>query len=108
MNKIKKFREKNPKRFHQIMFIICLAATILLFAGGALTPPMFIVDASILYCAGILMGFATIAEIPYLVELGKGASIKIGDKVEIDVGKDYCCHTENSVEEGFNTDNQEA
>ena len=81
-----KIKIKDPRRFHQIMFIVCLTATLLLFAGGALTPPMFIVDASLLYCAGFLLGFATISEIPYLVELGKGAKVKIGDKVEIDVG----------------------
>lgn len=107
MNKLKKFEEKNPKRFHRVMFIICLVTTILLFIGGALTPPMFIVDASILYCAGILMGFATIAEVPYLVELGKGATIKIGDKIEVDVGEGKHHHPKNDVEERFIADNQE-
>ena len=102
-------KEKNPKRFHQIMFIVSLAATILLFAGGALTPPMFIIDASILYCAGILMGFAAISEVPYLVELGKGAKVKIGDKVEIEVGEDNDehHHPKNDYEPPMN-DYQEA
>lgn len=96
----RKDRPHDPKRFHRVAFFICLIATILLFAGGALTPPLFILDASLLYGAGILMGFATVAEIPYMVELGKGASIKIGDKIEVDVGKNDdgghdCCHNPN-------------
>lgn len=87
----------DPKKFHRVAFFICLISTILLFTGGAFTPPLFILDASILYAAGILMGFATVAEIPYLVEQGKGASIKIGDKIEVDVGNNNdkehdCCH----------------
>lgn len=82
----KKKRTLDRKKFHQKVFTICLVFTLLLFTGGALTPPMFILDKSLLYAAGILMAFATIAELPYLVEVGKSATIKVGDKFEVGVG----------------------
>lgn len=103
-NKTKKTLDR--KRFHQRVFTICLVFTLLLFTGGAFTPPMFVLDKSLLYAAGILMAFATIAELPYLVEVGKSATIKVGDKFEVGVGDNGQPHGEypdfqNDMNENF-------
>lgn len=59
-------------------FWVCLIVAILLLLGGALTPPMFIIDKSIFYACSILLAFATLYTIDKAI--GKGANAKIKHK----------------------------
>lgn len=47
---------------------LCLITTLVLFIGGFIVPPMGVVDGSVLKAGGILMGFATLFQAPYLIE----------------------------------------
>lgn len=58
-----------------IIFTITTFAAIGLFIGGFLVPPMGIIDGSVLKAGGILLGFASVAQVPELAR--RGADIKI-------------------------------
>ena len=69
---------------------LCLITTLVLFIGGFIVPPMGVVDGSVLKAGGILMGFATLFQAPYLLEsLSKlnRAEFTKGD-MTIKLGKD--------------------
>ena len=60
-------------------FWVCLIAEIFLLVGGALTPPAFVIDASIFKATGWLFAFGALGSFSRAVEKGLDASIKKGD-----------------------------
>lgn len=64
---------------HWIAFFICLGVSILLMIGGALTPPMFVIDKTIFTAVAWLFGFAALAQVPAIIESGKSAKLQKGD-----------------------------
>lgn len=58
-----------------IGFYATLITSIALFVGGFFAPPMGIIDGSILTASGILLGFATIAQIPVMINAKNGVKI---------------------------------
>ena len=60
-------------------FWICLAAAIFLLIGGALTPPAFVIDASIFKATGWLFAFGALGSFSRALDKGLDASIKKGD-----------------------------
>ena len=81
MSKIKEFY-KICKDCGAVGAWLCLLTTIFLFIGAALTPPKFIIDASILGAAGILFAFATLWKAPAIImsiQEGKSLTLSHGD-----------------------------
>lgn len=64
---------------HTLVFWVCLVAAIGLFVGGFFVPPMGIIDGSVVTSAGILFGFATLWQIPRIIEVSKFAKITNGN-----------------------------
>ena len=52
-----------------IPFWICLIVSISLIVAGFCVPPMGIIDGSVLTAVGILFGFATLAQIPVIIDV---------------------------------------
>ena len=52
-----------------IPFWICLIVSIGLIVAGFCVPPMGIIDGSVLTAVGILFGFASLAQIPVIIEV---------------------------------------
>ena len=67
-------------------FWVCLVAAIFLLIGGALTPPAFVIDASIFKATGWLFAFAALGSFSRALDKGLDASIKKGD-FTFNVGK---------------------
>ena len=68
------------------IFWVCLVVAILLLIGGALTPPAFVIDASIFKATGWLFAFAALGSFSRALDKGLDASIKKGD-FTFNVGK---------------------
>ena len=66
-------------RFHKRAFFICLIASVLLLGVSFVTPPMWIIDASVIAAVGELFGFASLGEIVAAIERGKTAKISKGN-----------------------------
>lgn len=66
-------------RFHKRAFFICLIASVLLIGVSFVTPPMWIIDASVIAAVGELFGFASLGEIVAAIERGKTAKISKGN-----------------------------
>lgn len=62
-----------------IPFWICLIVSISLIAAGFCVPPMGIIDGSVLTAVGILFGFATLAQIPVIIEVAGYVKMTKGD-----------------------------
>ena len=62
-----------------IPFWICLIVSIGLIVAGFCVPPMGIIDGSVLTAVGILFGFATLAQIPVIIELAGYVTLTKGD-----------------------------
>lgn len=76
-------------KFHKNVFLICLAVAVGLIIASFLTPPMWIIDKSVLLAVGELFGFAALAEIMAAIERGHSASITHGNTtIEIKKGAD--------------------
>jgi len=74
--------KEEKKRIRNIVeFWICLLTTIGLLVGGFFTPPMAVIDGSVLQAGGLLLGFATIAQLPVVIGSAKNAKITHGDTV---------------------------
>lgn len=71
--------EEKKQLRNRIEFWLCLATTIGLFVGGFFVPPMGVIDGSVLSAAGILFGFATLAQVPVIIGSAKTAKITHGD-----------------------------
>ena len=52
-----------------IPFWICLIVSIGLIVAGFCVPPMGIIDGSVLTAVGILFGFASLAQVPVIIEV---------------------------------------
>lgn len=72
---------------HNSAFWACLITSIILLIGGALTPPMFVIDKSIFIGVGELIGFGALGAIYKALDNGTKATFKKGD-VELTVGDD--------------------
>lgn len=77
MEKITKEERKSLR--NRIEFWICLLTSIGLLVGGYFTPPMAVIDGSILQAVGLLLGFATLAQLPVVLSSAKSAKITHGD-----------------------------
>lgn len=64
---------------HNVAFWICLFVAIFLITGGALTPPIFIIDNSIFIAVGELWLFAALYSVIRAVEKGRKAVIEKGE-----------------------------
>lgn len=62
-----------------IPFWICLIVSIGLIVAGFCVPPMGIIDGSVLTAVGILFGFATLAQIPVIIEVAGYVKMTKGD-----------------------------
>lgn len=62
-----------------VPFWVCLIVAILLLVGGALTPPMFVIDKSIFYACSILFAFAMLYTVDKAIDKGANAKIKHKD-----------------------------
>lgn len=78
----------------QWIFWICLVVSIGLCIAGFILPPTGVIDGSVLTAVGEMLGFATIAQIPYLVkdhnvEINHGnTSIKVTDNDDNEVNEE--------------------
>ena len=52
-------------------FYITLITSILLIVGGFICPPIGIIDSSVLTAVGLLLAFATLAQVPTLMEAAR-------------------------------------
>ena len=62
-----------------IPFWICLIVSIGLILSGFRVPPMGIIDGTVLTAVGILFGFATLAQIPVIIEVAGYVKMTKGD-----------------------------
>lgn len=63
----------------EIGFYICLLMSVVLLVGGFLTPPMAVIDGSVLEGCGILFGFGTVAQIPVVITSAKSVKVQHGN-----------------------------
>ena len=66
-------------RFHKNVFLVCLTTSVILILASFITPPMFIIDGSVLAAVGELFGFAALGEVAAAIERGHSASISHGN-----------------------------
>ena len=62
-----------------IPFWICLIVSIGLIVAGFCVPPMGIIDGSVLTAVGILFGFASLAQVPVIIEVAGYVRLTKGD-----------------------------
>ena len=62
-----------------IPFWICLMVSIGLIVAGFCVPPTGIIDGSVLTAVGILFGFASLAQIPIIIEVAGYVKMTKGD-----------------------------
>lgn len=62
-----------------IPFWICLIATLALLVGGFIVPPTGVIDGSVLTGAALLFGFATLAQIPVIIQVAGYVKMTKGD-----------------------------
>ena len=79
--------QKILNKHYLIAFWITLLISIGLFLGGALTPPMFIIDGSIFKAVGLLFLWPTLAFGAKAVEDGRIAKFNFG-RNSIHIGED--------------------
>ena len=72
-------KEEKKQLRNRIEFWLCLLTTIGLLVGGYFTPPMAVIDGSLLQAGGLLLGFATLAQLPVVIGSAKSATITHGD-----------------------------
>jgi hypothetical protein len=77
---------KNNNR-KTIPFWICLIVSIGLLVGGFFTPPMGVIDGSVLTAVGLLFAFGALAQIPIIIEVAGYAKISSGNTT-IEISKD--------------------
>jgi len=73
---------------HNLVFWICLISAIGLFIGGFFVPPRGVIDGSVVTAAGILFGFATVGQIPHIIETSKMVKVTTGSTTIEAHGKD--------------------
>lgn len=62
-----------------IPFWLCLIVSICLMVAGFCVPPTGIIDGTVLTAVGILFGFATLAQIPVIIEVAGYVKMTKGD-----------------------------
>ena len=62
-----------------IPFWVCLISTIALLVGGFIVPPTGVVDGSVLTSVAVLFGFATLAQIPVIIQVAGYVRMTKGD-----------------------------
>ncbi len=72
-------KEEKKQLRNRIEFWLCLLTTIGLVVGGYFTPPMAVIDGSLLQAGGLLLGFATLAQLPVVIGSAKSTKITHGD-----------------------------
>ena len=65
-------------RFHKNIFLFCVIVSAGLIIASFVTPPMWIIDGSVLAAVGELFGFAALGEVGAAIERGHGATITHG------------------------------
>ena len=65
-------------QFHKNVFVICLMVAVVLIMASFVTPPMWIIDGSVLAAVGELFAFAALAEVAEAVAKGHTATISHG------------------------------
>lgn len=60
-------------------FWLCLITSIGLIVSGFFVPPTGVIDGSVLQAVGLLLGFATLAQLPVVLSSAKSAKITHGD-----------------------------
>lgn len=66
-------------RFHKNVFLICVLVSLGLIIASFVTPPMWIIDGSVLAAVGEIFGFAALGEVAAAIERGHSASISHGN-----------------------------
>ena len=94
--------QKVLKRHYIISFWITLAVAIGLIVGGALTPPMFIIDGSIFSAVGMLFLWAALAFAAKAIEDGRVAKFNFGQG-SIHIGQD---ENNNGYDDNFEAENE--
>lgn len=94
--------QKVLKRHYIISFWITLAVAIGLIVGGALTPPMFIIDGSIFKAVGMLFLWAALAFGAKAVEDGRVAKFNFGQG-SIHIGEDK---DNNGLDDNYEAENE--
>ena len=61
-----------------VIFAVTTFFAIGLFVGGFLVPPMGVIDGSVLKAGGLLLGFASVAQVPVLARHGTDLKIQHG------------------------------
>ena len=61
-----------------VLFAITTLFAIALFAGGFFVPPMGVIDGSVLKAGGLLLGFASVAQVPELARRGTDVKFQHG------------------------------
>lgn len=74
-------------RFHKRVFFICLIVSIALLCVSFVTPPRWIIDATVIAATGELFAFAALGEVVAAIERGKSAKISKGN-TSITIGDD--------------------
>lgn len=74
-------------RFHKRVFLICLVIALGLIVASFVTPPMWIIDGSVLAAVGEIFGFAALGEVGAAIERGHTATISHGN-TQIEIRKD--------------------
>lgn len=95
--------QKVMNKHYIIGFWITLGISIGLLVGGALTPPMFIIDGSIFKAVGLLFLWPTLAFGAKAVEDGRVAKLVLGN-AHIQIGKD---EDGNGLDDDFEAENKE-
>lgn len=72
-------KEEKKKMRNQLEFWLCLVVSIGLVVGGFFVPPTGVIDGSVLQAMGLLLGFATLAQLPVVISSVKSAKITHGD-----------------------------
>lgn len=61
-----------------IPFWICLIVSIGLVIAGFFTPPIGVIDGSVVTAVGLLLAFAALSQVPYFIEVAGYAKISAG------------------------------
>ena len=61
-----------------VIFVVITIFAIGLFVGGFLVPPMGVIDGSVLKAGGLLLGFASVAQVPELAKNGTDLKLQHG------------------------------
>ena len=65
-------------RFHKNIFLFCVVVSAGLIIASFITPPMWIIDGSVLAATGELFAFAALGEVAAAIERGHSATITHG------------------------------